>query len=84
MMVYSETISFFWTYQSADYNYKKNSLRTIKLLHLFQLTRLCSLFKVRFKDYKNHTFRRILFKPSEGRHVRTQKDIVFMHLFVCV
>jgi len=29
-------------------------------------------------------FRRILFKPSEGRRVRIQEDIVFMHLFVCV
>jgi len=29
-------------------------------------------------------FLHILFKPSEGRHVRIQKDIVFMHLFVCL
>jgi hypothetical protein len=39
---------------------------------------------VRFKDYKNHMFRHILFKASEGRHVRIQEDIVFMHLYVCV
>ena len=81
--MYSETISFFWTYHSANYNYSKNSLRTRKLYDFFQLTWLCSVFDVRFKDYKNHMFRHILFKPSAGRHVRIQEVFVLMRLFVC-